>query len=414
MVLLTSVMLTSQLFSKPDVRLVSNNDKGFIIHPPQTQDVVIIQQVLFDPNNIRTYVYNKGIFNQDLSLSNTPGLQWPAGSGKFACFTAGLCISAKINGQLRQAMASYSGEYAQGYINGIGGPALRDSTFRVYKITEGDTITNPDYAQWGNMVPFGAPYIDKNANHQYDPGVDEPGIKNAKQVIFVCLTDGFPEEHTIGEGFGGGTLPMMAQVQLTAWGYDKPGLQDIQFFKWVVINKNSNAWDSTFMGIVVDSDLGWGNDDYIGCDTTRNLGYCYNGDNDDDISMSNFAYSLNPPAFGMDLFAGSINYSVTPPDTLGLTSLVYFINTGSVGPPCEYDPNGEPVGAYNYLQGLKKDRTPWYNPQTGLRTKFPYPGNPESGTGWTELQGSVTNCNMDSITSNNVIAINPVGDRRFI
>ena len=415
-ILLSSVLFTSPVNSKPDVNIIGSNDQSFItIHPYKFSDVVIIQQVTFDPNNIGTYIYNKGIFNQDLSLSNTPGLEWPINSGKFACFTAGLCIGAKINGQLREAMASYSGEYAQGYVNGIGGPALRDSTFRVYWIESGSTPgNNPDYAQWGNMVPFGAPYIDENNNGQYDPGIDKPGIKNAEQVVFVCLTDGFPEEHSIVEGFGGGTLPMMAQVQLTAWGYNKPGLIDIQFFKWVVINKNSSAWDSTFMGIVVDSDIGWGDDDYTGCDSLRNLGYCYNGDNDDNTSQSIYAYGLNPPAFGMDLFKGSINNSVNPPDTLGLTSFTYFSNTGSGGPPCENDPNGEPVEAYNMLQGLKKDRTPWYNPMTGLRTKFTYPGDPESAVGWTEQHGSVTNCNGDSITPYNVIATNPSGDRRFI
>ena len=403
----------SVLFAKPDARIVGKGDAGFIVVPPQTD--VIIQQVTFDPNNIATYIYNKGIFNQDLSLSNTPGLQWPKGSNKFACFTAGLSISAKINGQLRQAMASYGGEYAQGYIDGIGGPVMTDSRFRVYRIQSGDNAgTNPDYAQWGDMVPFGAPYVDVNGNHQYDPGIDKPGIKDAQQTVFVCLTDGFPEEHTVGEGFGGGTPPMMAQVQLTAWGYATPGLEDIQFINWVVINNNSNPWDSTFMGVVVDPDLGWADDDYIGCDTTKDMGYCYNGDDDDDISQSIYAYGPHPPAFGMDFFTSPINYSVSPPDTLGLTSYVYFTNTGSGGPPCENDPNGEPVGAYNMLQGLKKDRTPWYNPLTGLRSSYTYPGDPESGIGWTELKGSVTNCNMDSITANNVIAQNPTGDRRFI
>ena len=415
-VFLSSFLFTPMVYSKPDVRISGNVNPGFVsVHTLQTSDVVIIQQVLFDPNNISTYIYNKGIFNQDLSLSNTPGLEWPINQGTFACFTAGLCLSAKITGQLRQAMASYAGEYAQGYINGIGGPVLRDTTFRVYKIKRGDNqYNNPDYAQWGNMVPFGAPYIDVNNNHQYDPGIDKPGIRCAKQVIFVCLTDGFPEEHSVGEGFGGGTPPMMVQVQLTAWGYDKPCLIDIQFLKWVVINKNSNAWDSTFMGIVVDSDLGWADDDYIGCDTTRNLGYCYNSDNDDNVSQSNYAYGINPPAFGMDLLAGAVNNSVIPPDTLDLSTFVYFTSTGSGGPPCENDPNGEPVGAYNMLQGLKKDRTPWYNPLTGMRTKYTYPGDPESRIGWTEFDGSVLNCNGDSITSNNVILQNSSGDRRFI
>ncbi len=407
-------LLASVIYSKPDVRVLEKGDAGFIIAPPQT-DVVIIQQVTFEPNNISTYIYNKGIFNQDLSLPNTPGLQWPINSGKFACFTAGLSISAMINGQLRQAMASYKGEYAPGYIDGIGGPALTDSRFRVYRIQAGDNAgINPDYADWGDMVPFGAPYIDVNGNHQYDPGIDKPGIKDAQQTIFVCLTDGFPEEHTVGEGFGGGTQPMMAQVQLTAWGYNTPGLEDIQFINWIVINKNSSPWDSTFMGVVVDPDLGWALDDYIGCDTTKNMGYCYNGDDDDDISQYIYAYGPSPPAFGMDYFTSPINYSVSPPDTLGLTSFVYFTNNQSGGPPCENDPNGEPVGAYNMLQGLKKDRTPWYNPQTGLRSLYTYPGEPESEEGWTEFGGSITNCSGDSITANNVIAINPPGDRRYI
>ena len=137
------------------------------------------------------------------------------------------------------------------------------------------------------MIPFGAPYVDKNNNGQYDPGIDKPGIKNAEQTLFGCLTDGFPETHSVGEGFGGGTLPVMAQVQLTAWGYNIPGLEDVQFVKWVIINKNSGAWDSLHFSLVVDPDIGWADDDYIGCDTTLNLGYCYNGDDDDNKYQHN-------------------------------------------------------------------------------------------------------------------------------
>jgi hypothetical protein len=413
--LLTTVFYASLVYSKPVVRIV-DNDPCFKISPRQYRpDVVIIQQVKLDPNRIRTYFYNKGIFNQDLSLSNTPGFEWPKDSNTFACFTAGLCIAAKINGQLRQAMASYSGEYAQGYIDGIGGPVMTDSRFRIYWIKSTDNAgTNPDCSKWIDMIPFGAPYVDVNNNGQYDPGIDKPGIKNAEQTLFACLTDGFPEEHSVGEGFGGGTLPVMAQVQLTAWGYDKPGLEDVQFIKWVIINKNSSAWDSLHMSTVVDPDLGWADDDYIGCDTSLNLGYCYNGDDDDNINQSIYAYGPHPPAFGMDYFRSPVNYNINPPDTLGMTSFVYFTCTGGGGPPCENDPNGEPVGAYNMLQGLKKDRTPWYNPLTGFRTKFVYPGDPESGVGWTEHDGRVLNCNGDSITPNNVTTQNSPCDSRFI
>ena len=413
----TIFFLTSLVYSQPDVKIVDKKDPGYIkfIPSPNQSDIVIIQQVKFDPNNMSTFIINRGIFNQDLSQPNTPGLEWPKGSGKFLCYTAGLSIAAKINGQLREAMASYVGEYAPGYIDGIGGPAYTDARFRVYKVKKGDNAENNiDYAQWGNMVPFGAPFVDNNQNGQYDPGIDEPGIKDAEQTVFVCLTDGFPEEHTVGEGFGGGTQPMMAQVQLTAWGYNKIGLEDIQFFEFVIINKNQYAWDSTFMAIVSDPDLGWSSDDYIGCDPSLNMGYCYNADNDDDVSQSNYAYGINPPAFGMDFFISPVNYNLNPPDTLGSTAFVYFTNHGSGGPPCEQSPNGEPIGAYNMLQGLKKDRTPWYNPLTGLRTKFCYPGDSESGMGWTEYRGSVLNCCGDSITPYNVIPVNPPGERRII
>ena len=412
---LTTIFLTPLIHSKPDVRIV-DNDLNFKISPRQyNPDVVIFQQVKLDPNRISTYFYNRGIFNQDLSHANTPGFEWPKDSNTFACFTAGLCIAAKINGQLRQAMASYSGEYAQGYIDGVGGPVMTDSRFKIYCIKSTDNEgTNPDYLQWIDMIPFGAPYVDANNNGQYDPGIDKPGIKDAEQTLFACLTDGFPEEHSVGEGFGGGTLPVMAQVQLTAWGYNKPGLEDVQFVKWVIINKNSSAWDSLYMSVVVDPDLGWSNDDYIGCDTSLNLGYCYNGDDDDNTNLSTHAYGPHPPAFGMDFLRSPANFGIPPPDTLGLTSFVYFVCNGCGAPPCENTPNGEPVGAYNMLQGLKKDRTPWYNPLTGLRTKFTYPGDPESGVGWTESDGSVLNCNGDSITSSNVITQNPPMDRRYI
>jgi hypothetical protein len=45
------------------------------------------------------------------------------------------------------------------------------------------------------------------------------------------------------------------------------------------------------------------------------------------------------------------------------------------------------------------------------RTKFIYPGDPETNTGWTENKGSVWNCNND--TTGYIFTVNPPGDRRF-
>jgi len=358
----------------------------------------VLQRVFLNNNNISAYFQNTGIFNRNTSSTNAPGFEWPKGSNKFAFFTAGLCIACGINGQFAQSMASYKGEYAPGYY--LNGNYITNVSFKYYSIKRGDNSqNNPDYANWYLMIPHGAPYIDVNNNHQYDPGIDSIGIRNAAQVIFLCMTDGELTQHSIGEGFGGGiTVPLLkAQVAWTSWCYDRNDLMDMQFMKWSVINKNILNWDSTFFSIVGDPDLGDPLDDYIGCDTTKKLGYCYNADNNDAV------YGVNPPAVGM-IFHKS---------PLGLTSFNFFTDASFSPPPCEGSP-GEPVPAYNMMQGMKTDRTQYIDVSVTPRkkTKFVYAGDPETNTGWTEYKGSMQNCNGDS--TGVVLTVNPSGDRRYI
>jgi hypothetical protein len=374
------------------------------------------QQLLFDPNNISTYIYDSGIFNQDLRVSNHPGFQWPKGSGKYAIFTSGFSIGAYMDNLLREAMASYWGEWAPGYITDSSGiPVARtDFRFKLYKVKHGDNaINNPDWLNWGLMVPYGAPYIDVDHNGIYNPVVDTPGVKNATQTIFGCLTDGFLWSHSSGEGFGGGTLPLYAEIHLTAWGYNTGQLQDVQFLKWEVINKSKKQWNRTYFLVYSDNDLGYANDDYNGCDTIRHLGYTYNGDNYDDEAQP-YSYGFNPPAVGIVLLESPINRSINPPKPLGMTSLIFVKNPSTPGPPCESDPNGETVGAYNFMRGLKKDLTPWVIPYTNppRTTKYCYSGDPENLTGWTEYGGSVQNCG--GVLTGNTIPVNPVGQRRIL
>jgi hypothetical protein len=369
---------------------------------------VVIQQVLFDPNNISTWIYNMGIFDQDLRVSNTPGFEWPKGSGKFAIFTAGLCTACYINyngtPQLREAMCSYKGEYAPGYISNAGSVpvAMTDSRFKIYKIKRGDNATNnPDWLNWQLMVPFGAPFIDVNHNGVFEPFIDTPGVKGAKQTLFACLTDGFIEEHKLGEGFGGGTAPIFAEMHWTSWAYDNPGLEDMQFMRFEVINKSMRSWDSTHMAIVADPDLGFPDDDYIGCDTIRKLGYCYNS-SDTDGTGGGVSYGLHPPAVGFVWLNCGQGHNI------GMRSFTYFSNPTTSGDSCEI---GNP---YFMLKGLKGDGTPWVIPNISPPqiTKYCYSGDPESGTGWTEYTGKIQNCG-GSLTGP-LIAPVPPGDRRII
>jgi hypothetical protein len=349
-----------------------------------------IQRVRLDGNNIDAFFQNTGIFNQNTTSGHTSGFIWPKGSGKTAVFTSGLCIGARVNGQIAQTTASYKGEYAPGRM--IDSTAFSNGYFKFYKISRGDNEnTNPDYALWFLMVPFGAPYIDVNNNHQFDNGIDSIGIRNASQVIFICMTDGFASSHSPGEGFGGGvTNPLLkSQVAWTSWCYDKGSLKDIQFMKWSIINKSTATWNSTYLSIASDVDLGDAGDDYIGCDTTLKLGYCYNADNIDGNGLQN-TYGVAPPAYGM-IFHKSPR---------GFTSFNRFIGTGASPPPCEADPNGEPHGAYLMMKGYKKDSSKIMNPTftPPIPTKFSYSGDPETNTGWTMYKGYISNCGGDTGT----------------
>ncbi len=406
LLLLIALLPANTSLSSPKIPLNTN----------PAPDIIVKQQIRFNPNNIDAWIWNSGIFDQDVRTSNTPGFQWPIGTGKFAIFTAGLSTGAMVNGGLRLASASYSGEYAPGYVLNSSGPpvAMTDSTFRFYKVKRGDNMNNNyDWLMWGRMVPYGAPYIDVNQNGSYEPAVDTPGIRGAVQTIFLCLTDGFPENHTNNEGFSGGTPPMFAELHMTAWGYDNPGYQDMIFKRFILINKNDTAWNGTYTAITADPDLGDVYDDYVGCDTTLSLGFCYNSDNIDGTG-SGVTYGANPPAVG---FKWLCNNGINIP----MNSFTYFTNPSTIGPVCENDPSA-PEQAYNYLKGIKRDGTPWVIPPGGNQqyiTKFCYSGDPAIGTGWTEgssgyPHGSIENCGGPGVLTGTYVSVNAPGDRRMV
>jgi photosystem II stability/assembly factor-like uncharacterized protein len=376
----------------------------------RVKDTLFLPYAKLNANNINSYIANTGIFD-GRPLSSSAGFEWPKGSNKFTVYTSGINLAARLNGEFRMAAASYKGELKPGRcINGV---FQTDSIFKFYIIRKGDNATNnPDWTNWGRMVPYGAPFVDVNHNGTYEPAIDTPGVRNAAQTIFVCMTDADPASHDVGEGFGGGTLPMGAEIHMTAWAYDKISLSDVQFIKWDVINKNTIPWNNTYISIFTDPDLGYANDDFIGCDTVRKLGFCYNANNNDPV------YGTAPPAVGFNLLKGCINKNVVPNVNLGLSSFTGFSNTSLAPPPCETDPNGEAYPAYLMMQGYKKDSTCWLDPTHIIppnyykKTKFVFSGDPESMTGWTEIAGSITNCNRDS--SGTLISPNPAGDRRFL
>lgn len=346
---------------------------GEILSPPP------IQYVYFSSGNMCNYFINSGIFNYDVRAQNTPGLFWHCEPFEYYCLTAGFNTACKIDSMLGMFACSYKGELTPGFVNDSMPQTNKD--FKIYLVKFNDNeFNNPDYANWYKMVPYNAPYNDVNNNCVFDIGIDKPGVKGAYRTLFITYTDAFTDAKAPGEGFGGGVYyPLLyAEIHFTNWAYEIPVLADVQFLKYEIINKGKKNWNQIHFGMFADPEICGYNRDYIGCDTVRNLGFAYSGD------TNVFG------AYGIQVFQGPINKATG--DTLYMTS---FTRTRMPGGGCEGEASGDPVGAYNYMRGYKKDGTSYLDASVipFRKTKFIFSGDPETNNGWTRNKGHIYNCN---------------------
>lgn len=324
---------------------------------------IIDTDTRIDINNVDMYVTNGGSLGFDLEGSNY-GYFFPKGTDKSAIFAAGMWVGARVAGDdaPRVTVAEYSQEFAAGpVINGV--PANEaDASYRVYKVTRGDTEAQ-DYLEWpsGDGAPL---------NTDGTPAI------LGDQTLWAVYNDLVVAKHN---NDAGNSAPLGLEVQQSVFAFDRvPPLGNMIFVKWIFINKGTNTLNDTYVSVWSDPDLGGAADDLVGCDTTLSLGYCYNADNDDEI------YGTAVPAVGFDFFQGPIVPS--PGDTahvsgravpgyrnLPMTSFNKYIN-GT-------DP-GSPVNSYNYMQGFDPDGNDITDPITGRVTKFFVAGDPVTNSGW--------------------------------
>ena len=76
------------------------------------------------------------------------------------------------------------------------------------------------------------------------------------------------------------------------------------FYNYELINRGTQTLFDTYFSQYLDPDLGNYADDYVGCDVSRGLGYCFNGDNFDEDDGGRLGYHDNPPSIGCDFFEG--------------------------------------------------------------------------------------------------------------
>ncbi|UKN03566.1 T9SS type A sorting domain-containing protein [Paracrocinitomix mangrovi] len=240
----------------------------------------------------------------------------------------------------------------------------------------------------------------------------------------------FNDKGNIHTETGGDPIGMEIRAQAFAFATDD-AINDMTFYNYELINRGTQTLYNTYFGQWVDPDIGAANNDYVGCDVNRGLGFAYNGESVDNGQNGQAPYGASPPAIGVDFFEGPYqdNDGIDNAKGIGVNEALNGIGYGDgIADNERYGmrrfvyhnigggPTGDPNNAtdyYLYLQGI------WQNGQqmvyggdgflsgTTLPTDFMFPGDTDNefwGTGgvdpgfdWSE----VSEQNAD-------------GDRRFL
>ncbi|RYD83637.1 MAG: hypothetical protein EOP53_00245 [Sphingobacteriales bacterium] len=249
---------------------------------------------------------------------------------------------------------------------------------------------------------FLAPFVDVNKDFRYDPqDGDYPDVFGDQTLWYIYNDKGNIHGETQAEAIG-----LELQTQAFAFATNDE-VNNMTFYRTTITNRSKSTIDSTFFGQWVDADLGYAFDDYVMVDTTRDLGICYNGDDNDE---GVFGYGSNPPSIGVDFFQGPLadpkdkkdnnrnNVIDEEGETIGMSKFVYYNNDfTNIGNP------QEAIHFYRYLTGHWKNGDPivggcngWICPGASP-VNYMFPGDPRQSSQWSE-----------------VTAGNKPGDRRFL
>jgi hypothetical protein len=359
-----------------------------------------------DVNNVRTTILNGGDFWWNLSNARyeVPKVQ-PGQVSKHSLFAGALWIGGVTKGNLRIAAQTYrqsGNDFFPGPLTITGSiKADRCKTYdKIWKITLSEINTfrnNPsgwsspsdEILTWpchGDVktgeAKYLAPFVDANGNGEYEPylgdypSFDQNNTKNIPDMMLFILSNDKGNIHSETQ-----SSPIGLELQTQAFAFStNDEVNNMTFYRTTVINRGPDDIDSCIFGQWVDADLGNYNDDYVECDVKRNLGICYNGDDNDEGILG---YGLNPPSIGVNFFQGPINPKTKK--EIGLTKFVYYNNnTSNTGDP------RKPEDYWGYLNGKWRDGTSITyggNGKGGADTaSFMFPGNtdPAGRPAWTE------------------------------
>lgn len=469
-------------------RAAGGNAPAANCSPPSTRSEMEL-------NNVRMLIHTGGDMWWD--LVGVPRYEIPKNSGRTALFAGSLWLGGEDqSGQLKLAALKFRSEgydFWTGPLNTVTSEITPErcsdfdqhfrttrnevSTFRAWFNCNADPDCDPSQeAEFeGYQIPssildwpahgrdygeymedyYLAPFEDVDGNGEYNPaeGGDYPrydldGTHDCAQRQVDIYGDEnlwwiFNDRGNIHTETGGEAIGMEIRAQAFQFATNDE-VNNMSFYNYELVNRSTYQLTNTYFGFWVDPDLGNAQDDYVGCDVQRGLGYCYNGDENDEDAQGALGYGTTPPAIGADFFQGpfqdsddkdnclclddynaaiaddgipydglGVGYgdSIIDNERLGMRAFLYYNNSTN-------NVNGEPNTAsqyYGYLRSYWKDNshmvyggdgTQGDNTPPYVQADFMFPADSDP-VGWGT--GGNTQQTWTEVTAGN----NPQ-DRRFI
>lgn len=313
-----------------------------------------------DINNVRTRINAGGDMWWDLPSGTGSKYFIPANGAATSLFAGSLWIAGvDVNNQLKCAALRFrqvGNDYYTGPLTVDGKASITPETCarwdKIFKITRAEVDEFLANYQAGNIedIPtiirdwpatrsgedpegiayYLAPFYDADGDGEYDPTKGDfpyydmenelchtkiPTMEEEKfgtmhgsiladqvlkgdQTLWWIFNDkGAAHTESSGQAIG---IEVRAQAFAFATNDE---INNMTFYSYEIINRSTYTLTGTYFSPWTDVDLGYGWDDYVGCDVGRGLGYGYNGTSVDGSGQPE-AYGAQPPAIGIDFFQG--------------------------------------------------------------------------------------------------------------
>ena len=316
-----------------------------------------------DINNVRTRINSGGDMWWDLPAGTGSKYYIPANGSATSLFAGSLWIAGvDVNNQLKCAALRFrqvGNDYYTGPLTVDGKASITDATCarwdKIFKITRAEVdeflsnfedgklkdgyempsiIKNwpahPSDEDPEGIARFLAPFYDADGDYEYHPEKGDypyyditnelchtkvPTMEEEREgtmhgsILADQVLKGdqtlwwiFNDKGNSHTESGGQAIGIEVRAQAFAFATNDE-INNMTFYSYEIINRSTYTLTGTYFSPWTDVDLGYGWDDYVGCDVRRGLGYGYNGKAVDGNGEPE-AYGSQPPALGIDFFQG--------------------------------------------------------------------------------------------------------------